>query len=291
VEAGFERVRDRIRGTNQLTTRQARPTVNLTDPRDPVPSRHRVRMYVLRALRPSPRPLTGVDLGQRRNGASPDFTSVAGQGYWGRSDVGEVPGMQEAPVCVRDGAGFHVPGDGPLSARSGEGWLRVSGLHDCGGFLQAGGDAGGDFEQSVDELVFRGFPGQEQVTLSGAGNDFAGGCEQPVAPAFDVSSLGLVAAGEGGELEPGDEVGGQVRRTRGRSDADPRPGIDARSSPTACPTYDDPAPARRLAGRRQDRCEKRKRAARTADTSSARSERQQVVRSFVPFIIVVRTVT
>jgi hypothetical protein len=32
VEAGFERVRDRIRGTDQLTTRQARPTVNLTDP-------------------------------------------------------------------------------------------------------------------------------------------------------------------------------------------------------------------------------------------------------------------
>jgi hypothetical protein len=32
VEAGFERVRDRIRGKNQLTTRHARPTVNLTDP-------------------------------------------------------------------------------------------------------------------------------------------------------------------------------------------------------------------------------------------------------------------
>lgn len=32
VEAGIERVRDRIRGKNQLTTSQARPTVNLTDP-------------------------------------------------------------------------------------------------------------------------------------------------------------------------------------------------------------------------------------------------------------------
>jgi hypothetical protein len=71
----------------------------------------------------------------------------------------------------------------------------------------------------VDELVFRGFPGQEQVTLSGAGNDFAGGCEEPVAPAFDVPSLGLVAAGEGGELEPGDEVGGQ---DTGASNARPR---------------------------------------------------------------------
>jgi hypothetical protein len=32
VEAGFERAHDRIRGQNQLTTSQARPTVNLTDP-------------------------------------------------------------------------------------------------------------------------------------------------------------------------------------------------------------------------------------------------------------------
>jgi hypothetical protein len=89
----------------------------------------------------------------------------------------KVPGTQGAPVCVGVGAGFHVPGDGRLSARSGEGWLRVSGLHDCGGFLEAGGDAGGGFKQSVDELVFRGLPGQEQVTLSGAGDDFSGGCE------------------------------------------------------------------------------------------------------------------
>jgi hypothetical protein len=32
VEAGLERVRDRIQEQNQLTTSQARPAVNLTDP-------------------------------------------------------------------------------------------------------------------------------------------------------------------------------------------------------------------------------------------------------------------
>ena len=112
--------------------------------------------------------------------------------------------MQDAPVCVGAGAGFHVPREGPLSARSGEGWFRVSGLHEGVGVREAGGDAGGGFEQSVNELVFRDRPGQEQVAFSGAGDDFAGGCEEPVAPAFDVPCRGVVPLGEGGALQPRD---------------------------------------------------------------------------------------
>ena len=44
---------------------------------------------------------------------------------------------------------------------------------------------------------------------AGAGDDFPGGREEPVAPAFDVPGFGVVAVREGGELEPGDEVEGQ----------------------------------------------------------------------------------
>jgi hypothetical protein len=45
--------------------------------------------------------------------------------------------MQEAPVCVGVGPGFHVPGDGCLSARSGEAGFGVSGLHEGVGVREA----------------------------------------------------------------------------------------------------------------------------------------------------------
>ena len=48
----------------------------------------------------------------------------------------------------------------------------------------------------------------------GRGDDFPGGREEPVAPAFDVPGLGVVAVRDGGELDPGDQVerqGGDIR--------------------------------------------------------------------------------
>ena len=45
--------------------------------------------------------------------------------------------------------------------------------------------------------------------FAGAGDDFPGGREEPVAPAFDVPGFGVVSVREGRELEPGDEVAGQ----------------------------------------------------------------------------------
>jgi hypothetical protein len=44
---------------------------------------------------------------------------------------------------------------------------------------------------------------------AGAGDDFPGGGEELVAPAFDVPGFGVVAVREGRELEPGDQVEGE----------------------------------------------------------------------------------
>lgn len=49
---------------------------------------------------------------------------------------------------------------------------------------------------------------------AGAGDDLAGGGEEPVAPAFDVPAPCLVAVGQSSELEPGDQVRGQDREVR-----------------------------------------------------------------------------
>jgi hypothetical protein len=49
---------------------------------------------------------------------------------------------------------------------------------------------------------FRGWFREQELVAAGAGDDFPGGCEEPVAPAFDVPGLGGVAVREGGELDP-----------------------------------------------------------------------------------------
>lgn len=63
-------------------------------------------------------------------------------------------------------------------------------------------------KQCQEVFLGRCFRAQE-LGARGAGGDFPGGREEPVAPAFDVPGGGSVAVREGGELEPGDEVEGQ----------------------------------------------------------------------------------
>lgn len=65
------------------------------------------------------------------------------------------------------------------------------------------------FQHRRDECSFRSSLGQEQLPASGAGDDFPGGGEEPVAPAFDVPCFGRMPVGQCGELQPGDEVAGQ----------------------------------------------------------------------------------
>ncbi len=44
---------------------------------------------------------------------------------------------------------------------------------------------------------------------SGAGDEFSGGREEPVAPAFDVPSAGFMPGGQRGQLQPGHQVHGK----------------------------------------------------------------------------------
>ena len=73
----------------------------------------------------------------------------------------------------------------------------------------------GSFQQLIDKCMdCRPWFGSGVVVWGCTGDDFPGGREMAVAPAFDVPGFGVMAVGEGGELDPGDQVegeGGDVR--------------------------------------------------------------------------------
>lgn len=71
---------------------------------------------------------------------------------------------------------------------------------------------GSSFRRPFSGADFR----QQELLPTGAGDDFPGGREEPVAPAFDVPGFGVMTVLEGRELDPGDQVEGE--------DCDVRPG-------------------------------------------------------------------
>lgn len=60
-----------------------------------------------------------------------------------------------------------------------------------------------------DRASFGRFLRDEQPGPPGLGDEFPGRGEEPVAPPFHIASTGRVSGGQGGELQPGDEVHGQ----------------------------------------------------------------------------------
>jgi hypothetical protein len=71
---------------------------------------------------------------------------------------------------------------------------------------KAFGEAGGVLQKQFQEVFFGRCFREQELVAAGAGDDFPGGREEPVSPAFDVPGFGAVAVREGGELEPGHQV-------------------------------------------------------------------------------------